>query len=113
MSEESTDAPSEEPAPDAPPPFDVEAARARYRRTMRGRPMRIMSLLTIVIILMSWAFAAAAAYGPDVEHLPGHDLRVRRDDCIACHTGNVAQTPPMNHPAAPTCGFCHVQGTGK
>ena len=97
-------------AHDPPPTFDIKAARARYRRTMRGRPMRALGIFTIVVILLSWAFGVAAAYGPDVERLPGHDLTVARDGCITCHVRQVEAAPPMNHPSAPTCGYCHLQG---
>ena len=96
--------------PGAPPPFDTEAARARYRRTMRGRPMRVLLALLIVIILLSWTFAIAAAFAPDIERLPGHDITVRRDACLQRHAGQIEAAPRMNHPSAPTCGFCHMQG---
>ncbi len=98
-------------AVDQPPAFDVEAARARYRRMMRGRPMRALGVFTILVILVSWAFGVAAAVAPDVEQLPGHDITVQRPACISCHVRQIEPgTPPMNHPAAPTCGFCHMQG---
>lgn len=92
------------------PAWDIEAARARYRRQMRGRPMRFLGLFTVVVILLSWAFAVAAAYGPDVDRLPGHDITVRRDACIGCHARASADIPAMSHPSAPSCGFCHLQG---
>ena len=92
------------------PKWDIEAARARYRRQMRSRPMRLLGIFTVVVILLSWAFAVAAAYGPDVTELPGHDLTVRREACISCHARQSAEAPPMSHPAAPSCGFCHLQG---
>jgi hypothetical protein len=104
------------PPPDAPPAFDIEAARARYRRQMRSRPMRALGVFTVLVVLVSWTLAIAAAYAPDVERLPGHDVTVTRAACVNCHTRQIdnanagAQAPPMNHPATPTCGFCHVQG---
>ena len=101
------------PEPGTPAPFDVEAARARYRRMMRGWPMRVMSLLTLLAILLSWVFAAAAAYAPDVDQLSGHGLSVPRAACIACHSAAGSAGPAMNHPAPPTCGFCHLQGSGR
>jgi nitrate reductase cytochrome c-type subunit len=72
--------------------------------------MRALGVLTIVVILVSWAFGIAAAIGPDVENLPGHDITVRREACLSCHMRQIEQAPPMNHPATPTCGFCHLQG---
>ncbi|HEX6293073.1 MAG TPA: hypothetical protein VFZ66_28075 [Herpetosiphonaceae bacterium] len=100
------------PAPDEPPQFDIEAARARYRKLMRSWPMRTMYLLLALVILFAWAWGIAAAIGPDVENLPGHDITVPTESCIACHTtaASAENAPPMNHPAAPTCGFCHLQG---
>lgn len=95
---------------DAPPPFDVEAARARYRRMMRGRPMRALGLFTIVVVLLSWTYGVAAVFAPDVERLPGHDWTVGRDACLACHREPAGEAPPMNHLSAPSCGFCHLQG---
>ncbi|HEY0607299.1 MAG TPA: hypothetical protein VGD58_30550 [Herpetosiphonaceae bacterium] len=101
-----------QPAPDEPPEFDIEAARARYRKLMRSWPMRLMYLLLALTILFAWAWGAAAAIGPDVETLPGHDVTVPTEQCIACHTtgASASNAPPMNHPEAPTCGFCHRQG---
>jgi hypothetical protein len=106
-----SNAPSTQPAPDEPPQFDIEAARARYRRLMRSWPMRMMYLLLILTILFSWAFALASAFASDVEHLPGHDITVPVRDCVWCHTEGAAvhSAPPMNHLSAPTCGFCHRQ----
>lgn len=97
--------------PDAPPPFDIEAARVRYRKMMRSWPMRLMYLVLILVILFAWGWAGAAAFAPSVERLPGHDITVPTRACISCHTdGAVAnKAPPMNHPAAPSCGFCHRQ----
>jgi hypothetical protein len=102
--------PGESPPPEQPPAFDIEAARARYRRMMRGRSMRALGVVTVVVLIFSWAFAIAAAYAPDVDHLPGHDITVTRDRCFACHARAIDGAPPMPHPATPTCGFCHVQG---
>lgn len=74
--------------------------------------MRSMYILLVLVILFAWAWGAAAAIGPDVETLPDHDITVQTQQCIACHAENASATnaPPMNHPAAPTCGFCHRQG---
>ena|GEM_PF-2043623 len=98
------------PEPDPRPAFDKEAARARYRRTMRSRPMKALGIFTILVILVSWAFGIAAAVAPDVERLPGHDITVGRDACISCHAQPIDNAPAMNHPSTPTCGFCHLQG---
>jgi hypothetical protein len=100
------------PAPDEPPQFDIEAARARYRKLMRSWPMRSMYLLLVLVILFAWGWGIAAAIGPDVETLPGHDITVPTQSCITCHTeaASANNAPPMTHPAAPTCGFCHQQG---
>ena len=98
--------------PDEPKPFDREAARARYRKMMRSRPMRLMYLLLVLVILFAWAWGIAAAIAPDVERIPGHDITVPTQECITCHTTGAAArgAPPMNHPRAPSCGFCHLQG---
>jgi hypothetical protein len=77
---------------------------------MRSRPMKTLGVFTILVILISWAFGVAAALGPDVVDLPGHDITVRREACISCHVRAIEDAPPMNHPSAPTCGFCHLQG---
>jgi len=77
---------------------------------MRGRPMKALGVFTILVILISWAFGIAAAVAPDVERLAGHDITVGRDACINCHARQIDAAPAMNHPAAPTCGFCHLQG---
>ena len=77
---------------------------------MRGRPMRALVVFTLAVILLSWAFGVAAAIAPDVERLPGHDIGVARERCIACHVRQIEGAPPMNHPSAPSCGFCHRQG---
>jgi cytochrome c553 len=95
----------------APPPFDREAARARYKKFMRSWPMRTMYLVLVLTILFAWGWAGAAAFAPSVERLPGHDITVATQACVSCHTdGAVANdAPPMNHPVAPSCGFCHRQ----
>ncbi len=78
--------------------------------------MRMMYLLLALTILFAWAWGIAAAVGPDVETLPGHDVTVPTQQCLSCHAGSGEASgakpgvPPMNHPAAPTCGFCHQQG---
>jgi len=97
--------------PDAPPPFDREAARARYKKFMRSWPMRTMYLVLVLTILFAWGWAGAAAFAPSVERLPDHDISVPTQACVSCHTdGAVANNaPPMNHPVAPSCGFCHRQ----
>ncbi len=107
-----SEAPPGQPAPDEPPQFDIEAARARYRSLMRSWPMRLLYLILVLVILFSWAFALASAFASDVEHLPGHNITVPTENCIWCHTegARVNEAPPMNHPATPTCGFCHRQG---
>jgi mono/diheme cytochrome c family protein len=104
--------PPPQPVPDEPPQFDIEAARARYRKMMRSWPMRTLYILLALVILFTWAWGIAAAIGPDVENLPGHDITVPTERCIACHSeaASANNAPPMNHPAAPTCGFCHRQG---
>lgn len=103
---------SDTPIEDAPPAWDREAARARYRKLMRSWPMRLIYLLLALTILFAWGWGIAAAVAPDVEQLPGHDITVPTQQCIDCHTSAAAASgaPPMNHPAAPTCGFCHRQG---
>lgn len=104
--------PPSDSAPDEPKPFDREAARARYRKLMRSRPMRLTYLLLALTILFAWAWGVAAAIAPDVERIPGHDITVPTQECITCHTTQASATgaPPMNHPRAPSCGFCHLQG---
>ncbi|MBA3944926.1 MAG: hypothetical protein H0X37_10250 [Herpetosiphonaceae bacterium] len=108
---------SNEEPPGERPTFDREAARARYRKMMRGPFMRGVGIFTVVVILLSWAWGAAAAFAPNVEHLPNHDYSVRPARCIACHTqpanaprpAGVALPPRMPHWSAPSCGFCHRQ----
>lgn len=98
------------------PAFDREAARARYRKLMRGPFMRGAGIFTVVVILLSWAWGAAAAFAPSVEHLPNHDYTVRPQQCVFCHTQSAATLPAgaavpprMPHWQAPSCGFCHRQ----
>lgn len=103
-------APDEQPDAPAPPAWDREAARARYRKLMRSWPMRLTYVLLALTILFAWGWGIAAAVAPDVENLPGHDITVPTQQCIDCHTEAASGAPPMNHPAAPSCGFCHRQG---
>ncbi len=107
-------APVEQPEqtePAAPPAWDKEEARARYRKTMRGPFMRGVGVLTVVVILLAWAWGGAAAFAPNVENLPNHDFTVLPKQCIACHTAHLpgSAAPPMPHWSAPSCGFCHRQ----
>jgi mono/diheme cytochrome c family protein len=95
--------------PETPPVFDKEAARRRYRATMRGPFMRSMYVLLALIILASWGFGIAAAVAQDVERLPGHDLSVAPRQCVACHNQRIGGAPALPHPAFPSCGFCHRQ----
>ncbi len=97
--------------PNAPPPFDREAARVRYKKFMRSWPMRTMYLVLVLTILFAWGWAGAAAFAPSVERLPGHDITVATQACVSCHTDSAVanNAPPMNHPVAPSCGFCHRQ----
>ena len=97
------------PEPEAPPVFDKNAARQRYRATMRGPFMRSMYVLLALIILAAWGFGIAAAVATDVETLPGHDLSVLPRQCVVCHSQQIGGAPPLSHPAFPTCGFCHRQ----
>src|SRR5262245_37831747 len=104
-------------ATDQAAPFDKEAARARYRKLMRGPFMRLMYLLLGATLLLAWGLGIAAAFSPGVEELPGHDVTVSPRACVACHSGQVQGVvpapPPMPHPAPPSCGFCHRQSVPK
>jgi hypothetical protein len=91
------------------PLFDKEAARQRYRATMRGPRMRLLYALLALVILISWGFGVAAVLASDVERLPGHDFGVPPRQCITCHTQQLDGAPAMPHVAFPTCGFCHRQ----
>ena len=99
----------QEPGNTAAPAFDKEAARRRYRATMRSPRMRLLYALLALVILASWGFGLAALLAADVERLPGHDLGVPPRQCLACHTPPGGGAPPMPHVAFPTCGFCHRQ----
>jgi hypothetical protein len=103
------EAPLDEPGAPAPPPFDKEAARRRYRATMRGPLMRWLMALLALIILASWGFGIAAAIATDVERLPGHDQTVPPRQCVACHSQPSNGAPALPHPVFPSCGFCHRQ----
>ena len=105
---------TEPPAPDqapaeSPPAFDKEAARQRYRATMRGPFMRSMNTLLVLTLLIAWSFGIAAVFARDVEGLAGHDLSVPPSRCVACHAQAGTSAPPMPHFAFPSCGFCHRQ----
>lgn len=93
------------------PAWDREAARARYRRMMRSWPMRLSYVVLILVLLFAWGWGIAAAFAPDVENLAGHDIAVPVSTCVTCHTAGAqaAGAPVMNHPPAPSCGFCHRQ----
>jgi hypothetical protein len=93
-----------------PPVFDKEAARRRYRATMRGPFMRSMYLLLALIILAAWGFGIAAAFAKDVERLPNHEITVPPSRCIVCHTQRTDNAPAIPHLTLPSCGFCHRQG---
>jgi hypothetical protein len=97
------------PEPEAPPAFDKEAARQRYRATMRGPFMRSMNVLLVLVILVAWGFGIAAAIARDVEGLPGHDLSVPPRQCVVCHSQQIGGAPALPHPVFPSCGFCHRQ----
>jgi hypothetical protein len=93
-----------------PPAFDKEAARRRYRATMRGPFMRSMIIMLAIIMLIAWGLGIASVFAKDVERLPGHDFAVPPSRCVACHTQQLEDAPPMPHIAFPSCGFCHRQG---
>ncbi|MBS1965429.1 MAG: hypothetical protein JST60_06365, partial [Chloroflexi bacterium SZAS-1] len=76
----------EQPEQSAPPAFDKEAARRRYRATMRGPFMRTMNILLALIILAAWGFGIAAVFARDIEKLPDHGITVSPSRCITCHT---------------------------
>jgi hypothetical protein len=101
---------SESTDPPAAPAFDKEAARRRYRATMRGPFMRSLYVLLALVILAAWALGIGAVFARDVERLPGHDLSVSPSRCVSCHTIPATSAPSMPHVAFPTCGFCHRQG---
>ena len=106
-----TELPPDDPQPpSAAPAFDKEAARRRYRATMRGPFMRSMTILLALIILLAWGFGIAAVFAKDVERLPNHGISVPPSRCVVCHTQQQAGAPPMPHLAFPSCGFCHRQG---
>ena len=92
-----------------PPAFDKEAARRRYRATMRGPYMRTMYVLLGLVILAAWGLGIGAALARDVERLPNHDLSVPPSRCVACHTQTDTRAPQMPHIVFPSCGFCHRQ----
>ena len=98
------------PSAPEPPAFDKQAARERYRATMRGPYMRTMYVLLVLIILTAWGVGIGAAFARDVERLPNHDLTVPPSRCITCHTQPASNAPLMPHVAFPSCGFCHRQG---
>src|SRR5262249_34977936 len=91
----------------APPAFDKEAARRRYRAMMRGPLMRSLYALLAVVLLAAWGFGIAAAIARDVERLPGHDLTVPPSRCVACPTGQTGGAPAMPPIARASCGICH------
>jgi hypothetical protein len=92
-----------------PPAFDKEAARRRYRATMRSPQMRLLYALLALVILVSWGFGLAALFATDVERLPNHEFGVLPRQCLTCHTQRLDDAPAMPHIAFPTCGFCHRQ----
>jgi hypothetical protein len=87
--------PETDESPPAEPAWDREAARARYRRLMRSWPMRLTYVLVALVILFSWAWGIAAALGPDVETLPGHDITLpcRRPRVLRATRKNRGYTP--------------------
>ncbi|HEU5103052.1 MAG TPA: hypothetical protein VFU22_28715 [Roseiflexaceae bacterium] len=94
----------------AAPAFDKEAARRRYRATMRGPYMRSMYVLLALVILAAWGLGIGAAFARDVERLPNHDLTVPPSRCVTCHAQPSSGAPIMPHVTFPSCGFCHRQG---
>jgi hypothetical protein len=104
------DTPPDDAGTPLPSAFDKEAARRRYRATMRSPLMRAMYILLALVLLASWGLGVVAAIARDVERLPGHDFRVPPHECVACHTQRLDNAPAMPHAAFPSCGFCHRQG---
>ncbi len=108
----------DEPRPDEPPradtsepaPFDKEAARRRYRKTMRGPFMRWMYILLAIVMLAAWGLGIASVFARDVERLADHDLTVPPSRCVTCHTQRTDNAPAIPHLVLPSCGFCHRQG---
>lgn len=100
---------SDTPTPPTPPAFDREAARRRYRATMRSPLMRALYALLVLILLASWGLGIAAAIAADVGHLPNHDRSTPPSACVACHTQQPAIAPAIPHIVFPSCGFCHRQ----
>ena len=93
---------AESTAPPATPAFDKEAARRRYRATMRGPFMRALYVLLALVILAAWGLGIGAVFARDVERLPGHDLSVSPSRCVSCHTAPAARAPAMPHIAFPS-----------
>jgi hypothetical protein len=110
MSDESHLSEPDSPGSPAPPAFDKEAARRRYRATMRSPFMRSMYVLLALIILAAWGFGIAAAIATDVERLPSHNITVPPSRCVTCHTQPAGNAPAIPHMEFPSCGFCHRQG---
>lgn len=99
--------------PEPPPAFDKEAARRRYRATMRGPFMRANYVLLALIILCAWGLGGVAVWASDVERLPGHDVRIGPARCVACHSAATDNAPAIPHANFPSCGFCHRQGVER
>src|SRR5215211_264303 len=95
---------SNSPPDDPKPAFDREAARRRYRATMRGPFMRSMYVMLAIVVLLAWGLGIAAVFAKDIERLPDHDLAVPPSQCVACHTQRLEDAPPMPHIAFPSCG---------
>src|SRR4051794_4995006 len=93
-----------------PPAFDKEAARRRYRATMRGPFMRSLYVLLALVILAAWGLGIGAVSARVVGPPPGHDIRVPPSRCVSCPAAPAPRAPPMPHVAFPSCGFCHRQG---
>ena len=71
------------------PAFDKEAARRRYRATMRGPFMRSLYVLLALVILAAWGLGIGAVFARDVEHLPGTIYRW----CPAAALAAIARRP--------------------